>query len=164
MSQTASKTATYTEADILRVTTSVRADLMMIGDSTGLWTPQGAQDRAHDIEELAKAGYLKRADIMLYSNGVEVRAVRFDVNVATGGLTSSRPGGVRWPRVVNPELRVVLTYTEAYTTDSAAVIATRLKISWGPTTLDTSHASLSSANGRSYISNSYGIQRKDWGE
>lgn len=164
MSQTATKTATYTIADIEKVVTRVRADLMMIADSTGAWTPQQAQDRAHDIEELAKAGYLKRADVMLYSNGVEVRAVRYDANVETGGLTSSRPGGVRWPRVVNPNLRVVLSYTDAYTDQAAAAIASKLKVDWGPTSLDTSHASLHLAGGRDYTSNSYGIQRKDWGE
>jgi len=164
MSQTATKTATYTEADIVKTTICVRADLMMIADSTGAWTPERAQNIAHDIELLAKVGYLKQADVMLYSNGAEVRAVRFVANVATGGLTSSRPGGVRWPRIANPTLRVVLSYTGAYTDEAAAAIEPKLKLSWSATSLDTSHASLRLAGGRDYVSNSYGIQRKDWGE
>jgi hypothetical protein len=162
MSQTATATKSYTVADIEKVATRVRADLMMIGDSTGCWTPQAALDRAHDIEVLAKAGYLKRADVMLFSGEQEVQAVRFDVNAEAGSLTSSRPGGVRWPRVANARLRIVLSYTSAYSDTVAAAIAPKLKLSWSSTNLDTSHATLRIAGGRDYVSNSYGMQRQDW--
>ena len=35
----------------------------MIADSTGAWTAQQAADYAHDIEVLAKAGYLAWVDL-----------------------------------------------------------------------------------------------------
>lgn len=163
MSQTRTATATYTVADIENVVRRVKADLNMIADSTGGWTPAEAGQYAHDIEILAKGGYLASVDITLFSNGVEVKATRFNVDTDAGGLTSSRPGGVLWPKVIGPHLRVVLNYTISYT--AAAQEATRptLKINWRPTDADTSHSSLRAAGGRDYASNGYGMQRKDWG-
>ena len=65
-------------------------------------TEEKAGEYAHDIEVLAKGGYLKYVDVTLFSNGVEVRAARYNVNTEAGDLTSSRPGGVLWPRVSGP--------------------------------------------------------------
>lgn len=160
--RTASASATYTVADIEKVVRCVKADLAMIGDSTGAWTPQQAADRAHDIEILAKGGYLKHVDVTLMSAGVEVKAARYDVNTEAGGLTSSRPGGVLWPKVHAPSLRVVLVYTSAYTDVVEASLKSKFKVSWGPSSADTNHSSLKSAGGRDYASQAYGMQRKDW--
>lgn len=162
MSQTTTRTATYTVADIEKVVTRVRADLMMIADSTGGWMPQKAQDYAHDVEELAKAGYLAHADVTLFDNGREVCATRFAVSTDASGWTSSRPGGVRWPRVANPYLRLILTYTSSYDAAARQAMKSKLKIGWVPTDEDTSHACLARAGGRDYASNNYGMQRTDW--
>ena len=40
MSQTRTASATYTTTDIENVVRRVKADLAMIADSTGAWTPQ----------------------------------------------------------------------------------------------------------------------------
>ncbi len=162
MSQTFTATATYTVADIEKVVRCVKADLMMIGDSTGGWTSEKAGHYAHDVEVLAKGGYLKHADVTLFSGDVEVKAARFEVDTDAGSLTSSRPGGVLWPKVANPRLRLILTYTSAYDDAARAATQSKLKISWSPTNDDTSHSSLKSAGGRDYASNTYGMQRKDW--
>lgn len=160
--RTASATSTYTVADIEKVVRYVKADLMMIGDSTGGWTPEKAGHYAHDVEVLAKAGYLKHVDVTLFSDGVEVKATRFDVDIDAGGLICSRPGGVLWPRVSGPYLRLVLTHTSDYTDAARAAMKSQLKNSWSPTDADTSHSSLRSAGGRDYASHAYGMQRKDW--
>ncbi|MER9819165.1 hypothetical protein [Mesorhizobium sp. M0129] len=162
MSQTQTATATYTVVDIEKVVRRVKADLIMIADSTGGWTSQKANDYAHDIEVLAKAGYLEYADVTLFSNGVEVKATRFDVDTEAGSLTSSRPGGVLWPRVNGAYLRIILGYTNSYTPNAREAIKGSLRIGWSPTDADTSHSSLKSSGGRDYASNSYGMQRKDW--
>ena len=66
---------------------------------------------------------------------------RFEVDTDAGGLTSSRPGGVLWPKVAGPYLRIVLGYTTAYTAPHAKeTMKGKLKISWSPTDADTSHA------------------------
>ena len=112
MSQTKTASATYTVVDIENVVRRVKADLIMIADSTGGWTPDKAREYAHDIEALAKAEYLKHVDVTLLSDGIEKRATRFHVNTEAGNLTSNRPGGVLWPKVPNAFLRIVLSYTK----------------------------------------------------
>jgi hypothetical protein len=159
---TASATKTYTVADIEEVIFNVKADLIMIADSTQGWTAELARDYAHDIEVLAKAKYLRYVDVTLYSSGAEVKAVRFNVDTDAGSLTTSRPGGVLWPRVANPRLRLILGYTTDYTEAAQEAMKGKLNIGWGPSYEDTNHFGLTSSGGRNYASNSYGMQRKDW--
>jgi hypothetical protein len=162
MSQIRTASATYTVADIENVVRRVRADLTMIADSTGAWTATKAAEYAHDIEVLAKNSYLAWVDVTLFSNGSEVTAVRFDVDTNVGSLTTSRPGGVLWPRVPGAHLRIILGYSDAYTDAARASMKGKLKIGWVASGDDTSHANLNSSGGRSYVSNAYGMQRKDW--
>lgn len=162
MSQTRTASATYTTTDIENVVRRVRADLAMIADSTGAWTPQKAADYAHDIEVLAKAGYLAWVDVTLLQYGVELKAVRFDVDTDAGTLSTSRPGGVLWPRVTGADLRIVIGYTDVYTSTAREATRGKLKIGWTPSSADTSHSGLSSSGGRNYVSSTYGMQRKDW--
>jgi len=162
MSGTYSVTETYTASDIELVTRRVKADLVMIAASTGAVTEEKARDWAHDIEMLAKNGYLQMVDLTLFSFGVEQKATRFIVSTESGELTMNRPGGVRWPKVQDPDLRIVLFYTNAYDSAARENMRNKLKISWSPTTADTSHSSLQSNIGRDYVSNGYGMQRKDY--
>jgi Bacterial HORMA domain family 1 len=162
MTQTYSATETYSVADIQVVMRRVTADILMIASSTGAVTEDRARDFGHDIEVLAKNGYLQSVDVTLVSNGVEQKATRFEVTTTAGDLSMSRPGGVLWPRVPNPELRIVLYYTDACTPTARQQIGSKLRLGWGPTNVDTSHASLTSSAGREYVSNGYGMQRKDF--
>lgn len=162
MSHTATASASYTTADIECVVRRTRADLVMIADSTGAWTPQQAADYAHDIEVLAKGGYLESVDVTLLKNGVEQRAVRFEVDTDAGTLATSRPGDVLWPRMEGAVLRIVISYTDAYTSVAREAMKSKLKIGWTTSYADTSHSGLSSSGGRNYVSSAYGMQRKDW--
>lgn len=163
-SATATVTNTYSVSDIESVMKRVLGDLLMIATSTATINEEKARQYAHDIELLARKGYLSSADVTLMSAaGYELRAVRYDVNTDAGGLSMSRPGGVLWPRVDGAWLRVVLNYTSDYTAAARQEMAGRLSIGWVPTNADTSHAGLASAGGRDYASNGYGMQRKDFG-
>jgi len=162
MSQTRTASATYTTTDIENVVRRMRADLAMIADSTGAWTAQQAANYTYDIEVLAKAGYLAWVDVTLLQYGVELKAVRFNVDTDAGALTTSRPGGVLWPRVSGATLRIVISYTDAYTSEAREATQKKLKISWTTSYDDTSHSNLNSSGGRNYVSNAYGMQRKDW--
>jgi len=140
----------------------MRADLAMIADSTKAWTAQQTADYTYDIEVLAKAGYLAWVDLTLLQYGIELKAVRFDVDTDAGALTTSRPGGVLWPRVSDANLRIVIGYTDSYTSEAREATRKKLKVGWTTSYDDTSHSNLSSSGGRNYVSNAYGMQRKDW--
>jgi Bacterial HORMA domain family 1 len=162
MTLTRTVTATYTAVDIENVARRVKADLIMIADSTGVWTPAEAADYAHDIEELAKAGYLAWVDVTLFSYGVEQKAVRFEVNTNAGSWTPSRPGGVCWPKRPGAQLRIVLGYKNTYSNTAREAMRGKLRIGWVTSYDDTNHSGLMSAGGRDYASNGYGMARKDW--
>ena len=74
----------------------------------------------------------------------------------------SRPGGVMWPQVYNPELRIVLSYTSDYNNEAKEKMAPKLKNNWVPSMVDLSHPTLTSHANRDYVSNGYGMQRKDF--
>ncbi len=99
---TESESYTYTTLDIETVVRRFAADIVMIAQSSAALTEAKAQDYAHDVEALAKKGYLKKVDLTLFSGTTEVRATQYVVSTAAGDLTMSRPGGVMWPRVANP--------------------------------------------------------------
>ncbi|MBU9478029.1 MULTISPECIES: HORMA-1 domain-containing protein [Burkholderia cepacia complex] len=162
MSETYASTETYSVADIEIVMRRVCADLLMIAGSTKAVTEEKARNWAHDIEVLAKNGYLRMVDLTLLYAGVEIRATRFVVNTDSGDLSSSRPGGVLWPEIPGAELRIVLSYTDAYDAAAREKTKSRLRIGWVASNADTSHAGLTSGTGRDYMSNGYGMQRKDF--
>jgi hypothetical protein len=161
-SATATTSFTYTTSDIEAVVRRFTADLVMIAQSSRAISEAKAREYAHDIEALAKKGYLAEVDLTLLSGKTEVRAVRYVVNISAGDLISSRPGGVMWPQVTNAELRILLFHTPAYTDVAREEMKGRLKIGWVTTSADTSHAALEACDGRDYASNGWGMQRKDF--
>ena len=134
----------------------------MIAQSSGAITEDKARDYAHDVEVLAKKGYLKMVDLTLFRGSTEVQAVQYVVNTSDGDLERSRPGGVLWPRVENPDFRIILSYTDAYDATAREKMGSSLKCKWVPTNADTSHSGLSHSGGRTYASNGWGMQRKDF--
>ncbi len=162
MSLTRTASATYTSVDVENVVRRLKADLIMIAESTGAWTVATAAEYACDIDALAQNGYLAWVDVTLFSNRAEIKAVRFDVDTNARSLTTSRPGGVLWPRIDRASLRIILGYTAAYTADAREAMKSKLNINWVACCDDTSHTNLASSGGRNYVSNAFGMQRKDW--
>ena len=162
MSTTLSGTDTYTNDDIKKVARKFTADLMMIVQSTAALDEAKARQYAHDIEVLASAGHLEAVDLTLLQYGVELRAARYDVNTSAGDLVASRPGDVLWPRVSSGTLRVIVFYASSYTQSEREKLTSKLKISWSTSYDDTSHSSLTEGKGRNYVSNGWGLQRKDF--
>jgi Bacterial HORMA domain family 1 len=153
---------TYTVADIEATFRRFRSDIFMIADSTGAITRAKAEDYAHDAEYLARRHYLEKVDITLISAGTELKACSYTVNESAGELETSRPGGVLWQRVNGSWLRIILSYTPKYTSEAKTAVRPYLKINWVPTADDTSHSGLTSTGSRSYASNGYGLQRRDF--
>ncbi len=161
--ETTTATQTYTIVDIEKVVRRFTADMVMIASSSGAITEAKAREYTHDVEALAKEGFLRKVDITLLSYGKEVRAVTYVVNTSSGELTTSRPGGVKWPRVLYPELRIVLSHTSSYNDEARESMRKHLKVEWVPTLADTSHSTLKQIAGRDYASNGWGMQRTDFG-
>jgi Bacterial HORMA domain family 1 len=157
-----SDTYTYTDVDIETVVRRFTADIVMIAQSSSAITEAKARDYAHDVEVLAKKGYLKKVDLTLFSGTTEVRATQYVVNTYSGDLTMSRPGGVLWPRVADCFLRIILSYTDDYTAAAKEALRGKLRTNWTPTSADTSHAGLKASGGRDYASNGWGMQRRDF--
>lgn len=164
MTSTSTHTAsnTYTHIDITTVVKRFTADIVMIAQSSAAITEDKARQYAHDVEELAKKGYLKKVDLTLFSGGSEVRATQYTVNTTSGDLTMSRPGNAMWPRVNSPYLRIILSYTSDYDAAAKEAMKNKLKISWSPTNDDTSHSSLKSSGNHDYAKNGWGMQREDF--
>lgn len=160
MTYSASQTETYTTADIENVFRRFTTDLRMIAESSGAMTRAQAEEYGHDVEHLAKKDCLEYVDVTLFSNGEEVKAVRYTVNTAAGSLTPNRPGGVMWPKVSSARLSVVVGPSQSFWLDQNIMNA--LKISWVTTNQDISHSTLQASAGRSYVSNAYGVQRQDY--
>jgi hypothetical protein len=159
----ATGSTTYTTLDVEKVMRRVGANLIMLADSTGCWTSAETANYVHDVEELAKAGYLKHVDItLLTSNGAEFKATRFVVDTAASGLVNQRPGDALWPKLPNARLRIILSYNPGYDDAARAKMKPKLKIGWVPSYEDTSHAALTRGGERTYASNAFGIQRLDW--
>jgi hypothetical protein len=55
-----------------------------------------------------------------------------------------------------------MTHTDSFNASVLQSLSGRLNISWGFTSVDTSHASLTSSGGRDYASNGWGMRREDW--
>ena len=157
-----SASQTYSDIDVEKVVRRFKADILMLAQSTAGATEEKAREYAHDVELLAKKGYLEAVDLTLLASGVEVRAVRYTVNEAAGELENSRPGGLNWPRVADPHLRIVLFYSSSYTDSARATLVSSLKIGWVASSDDTTHRTLAATGGRDYASNGWGMQRKDY--
>ena len=162
MTYSTTESHTYTTADIEAVVRRFTADLVMIAQSSASISEAEARRYAHDVELLAKGGYLRRVDLTLLSNGVEVKATKYTVTTSAGDLSLSRPGGLLWPRVANPHLRIILSYTPDYDDAARAAMRDKLKISWVPTFVDTNHWTLTATGGRDHASNGWGMQRADF--
>ncbi|AUQ24230.1 hypothetical protein [Dickeya zeae] len=161
MSYSSTETVTYTTTDVEAVMRRMTADLVMIASSTGAITETSAREYAHDIELLAKNGYLNYVDLTLLSNGVEKRATRFYVN-DSGNLANERPGDARWPKIEGATLRIVINHLNSYDQAAQQKLESKMKIKWSESSADISHGGLVQKAGREYSSNGYGMQRKDY--
>jgi hypothetical protein len=159
----ATRTSSYSVTDVRDVFRRFTTDLKMMASSSGTMSEQTAGEYGNDVEVFATEGYLTAVDVTLIDAlGTEVRAARYEVDEDTGLITSSRPGGVLWPKTPGGRIRIVLFHTKSLTDAAMTSLQKHLKRNWVDSITDTSHAQLKSAGGRDYASNGYGLHRKDW--
>lgn len=114
----------------------------MIASSTKAITESEAKEYAHDIELLAKNDYLSKVDVTLINSyGSEIRAIQytFQTENASG---SERPGGM-CGLTPDGRVRIILSHTDKYRSESDKVSKLPFEITWVSTTESTNHSSLS---------------------
>lgn len=162
-SNTSTYSSTYTQADVEKVMLNIKADLIMIAESSKALPRANAENYAHDIEMAAKNGYLTGVDVTLLDKyGTEIKAVKYFFKTGEDATGTSRPGGVRWPETPNGNIRVLLHTTDLWDTDVDRSNKMPWKISWSKTSADTSHSGLSTSGNRGYSSNGFGANRNDF--
>ncbi|WP_186038782.1 hypothetical protein [Burkholderia gladioli] len=162
MSSTTTRTAsfTHTVADIEKVFRRFSADIKMIAESSKAMSLEAAEKYGHDIQILATKGYIKWIDVTLMSGATEICAVQYTVVTGQTDMSADKPGGVAWNPVAGGKLRIVVSHTSDYTEETAAALSGKLKLSWGPTSDDLSHKTLTSDAERQYSSKDYGLTRQ----
>lgn len=162
---TATRTTTYTVADIQWVLSNCAADLAMMAQATGLRSKENVAETVVDLIGLAAGGYLEEINIILWgANRMKLRAAKYVTSTSAIGWTSQRPGNSLWPRTPGGWLQVIATLsTDWWGLDEAGRERVRetlgIKGVWAPTSVDTSHYDLTSTFDRSYARNGYGLQK-----
>lgn len=166
MSYTSTHTATYTLADVKNVFEQVAADFAMIVRTTGLWSTEYAEETISDVMLFAEAGYVSRVDIVMStSDGVTVRASRYDVSETAASWENATPQGNIWQPVAGARLAIVLTWSPAWSALSdlqRANFRKKLKHAWGPSALDLGYAGLAASTPIRYASSAFGVERRTY--
>lgn len=165
MTQTLTKTETYTVADVKNVFEQVAAGLLMIARTTGLWTSDHAENVASDIRTFAEAGYLECVDIVLRSDGKVMRAHSYEVSHAASAWKNAGPQGNLWPRTANGDLTVVLRYSAAWKALPASKqqgFRNALRIGWSPSDIDLTYPGLTQGATLRHASRGYGVERQSY--
>jgi hypothetical protein len=168
MSIAATRTTTYTVADIRKVVDNFAADFSMMAQATGLRTREDVAAVVADLKILSESGYLIDVTLFLFDkDGNKVCAASYKVSDSAAGWQTERPGNNLWPRTEGGTLRVLANMTSAWwemtdTTRQAFIRDSGMKHSWSPAQWDTSLTGMSSASGQKYASNGYGWERTNY--
>jgi hypothetical protein len=162
MSNTVTRTVTYTRVDVGKTFESFRSNLRMICMSSGC-DGDSVEQRADDVLTLAYAGYLKRVDVVLFSaTGQRLRAGKFAVSEDAGGWSSDMPGDNIWPATAGGSISLIIHYSKSWSALSEARQAEfrqGLTIKWVPSNQDTTFAEMEADGARRYASNAYGLEQ-----
>ncbi|MFO0580030.1 MAG: hypothetical protein U1A78_39155 [Polyangia bacterium] len=163
MSQTLTRTETYTRADVYKAFEKLRSDYRLAARTTGLMKEDEAAALAEDVVLFAAGDYLSAVHLVLrQASGAVVCAEEYLITQNASGLTDSRPGGCIWPPTPGGSLEVIIVMSRSWytlTDSQRAQFSAGLYGTWGPTHFDTSYAGLTRNPSRDYVSNAYGLRR-----
>jgi hypothetical protein len=159
---TGTATATFTDVDVYRVYSRLRADLQMIAESTGLWTEEWVDKLVYDLTLLAIKGYLERIEVYLKDGWGRVLQAELYTPSTDASSWAAQSPSCRWSRVPDGQVTLITRYAPAYYAQTPADrtwLESQLKLSWTTTTFSADLSRLSVAEERTYVSNSYGLRR-----
>lgn len=160
MTQTLTKTTTYTVADVSRTFESFRSNLRAYSESAGV-DEELVDARADDVIAYARAKYLSAVSVVLLdSKGARVRGAKFVVSESATGWKTDTPGDNLWPSTPGGSIRLICNFTDAWgelRPEQQAAFKADLKRPWGPTSEDTTFSDMLMESSRTYASNAYGL-------
>jgi hypothetical protein len=168
MSSTATRTTTYTKADVRKVVENFAADYAMIADFTGLKTRETVQKDVSDLTKFAEDGYLTRVTLYLMDkDGNPLRVATYDVSDNAVGWQSGMPGNNVWSAPEGAYLQIMATLTNEWFDKSDEGKGQYLSgrgfyYSWGKSDKSISLLGLSQSSGQKYASNGYGWSRTNY--
>ena len=156
---TQTTTTTYTKTDVKRVFENCMADIRMIAWRTTAIEEKAARETIGDVQIMAEEGCLKAIHIQLCNKaGDIVKAHRY--SATDGTVTSERPGGNRWPRLPDGEVRIIVSVDLNGKWDRAKK---RLKGNWGTSSHSTDYSGLTQQGTRTFSHGGYGLTRLSYG-
>lgn len=160
-------TLTFTVIDVRKTFENFLADLRMIARRTGKWDQTYVEKIYNDVLCLAEKHYLRQIDIVLTNvQQTPVKAARYTVSTDGKTMVGARAGNNNWPNTSGTYLSIVLFYNSDWdklTQQQQQDFQTsNLKISWGPSDIDTSYSHLNKSDGRTYGSNGYELDRENF--
>jgi len=160
MTQTLTRQQTYTVTDIGKTFEFFHSNLRLFSDCSGV-DRNLVDDRAADVVAFARAKYLKEVHVMLYNaQGSRIRAARFTVSEDASGWKSDLPGGTLWPQTPGGHIYIVVSYNQTWATlsdEAKQKFKSALRVSWGPSSADTTYADMVAEETWQYASSNYGL-------
>ncbi len=152
-------TQTYTKTDVRRVFEHFEADLRMLALRTQAMAIEEVNDYAHDILIMAQNKWLKYVHVQLHDcYGNRIKVHRYSVREHSLS-NSQRPGANRWPKLPNGRLHIIVEFSSIQE-EERIFQNQNFKINWGPSSSSTNYYGMQHESHRTYVSNSYGLQRE----
>ena len=168
MYNTITTTATYTVVDIRKTFEGFSADLRMIASRTEKMTGSDVENYLHDIMALAENKYLKRVDItLLDQNDDPVKASKYTIDETGSATQSDRAGNNDWRNISNTRLTIIIHYSSSWHELTAEqkeefLVNNSFKVSWGPSSINTSYSHLSKESAQLYASKGYELKKENY--
>ena len=152
-------TTTYTKTDVRRVFENCMADIRMIAWRTAAIEEAAARETLEDVQIMAEEGCLKTVHVQLCNRAGDI--VQAHLYTATDGTAANeRPGGNRWPRLPEGEVRIIVTVELNGKWERARK---RLKGNWGSSSHSTDYSGLTQQGTRTFSHGGYGLTRLSYG-
>ena len=160
MTQTLTRQYTYTVTDIGKTFEFFQSNLRLFSECSGVERDL-VDDRAADVVTFARAKYIEAVHVMLFDvKGTRLRAAKFTISEDAGTWKSDLPGGTLWPHTPGGHICIVVSYSKAWGDLSDAArqkFKSELRLSWGPSSQDTTYADMVAEETWRYASSNYGL-------
>lgn len=168
MYSTQTNTTTYTVVDIRKTFEGFSADFRMIATRTGKKSISEVENYLHDVMAWAENKHLEFVDITLIdANDKPLKAARYSVDENGRAIQSDRAGNNDWQNIPNTQLVIIVRNKSSWNNMTAVQQETfkqtnNFKLSWSPTSINTSYNHLSKEPAQLYASKGYELKKDNF--